>query len=346
VKRLLQPKVLIPMILSLALLGALLAASDLKKVVELMSNFRRSYLAFLLLLMGVYEVVRGIQWHFLLHALELKVPLRGQIFAFALGEITKSLPIGNYFQNYVLKEAEGSDFGRSAAASTMIVLTEVAVSLLGVVVLGLGSWTGWLRPVILIGVLVAGLIITLVYRLYHAAGAPPHWMKGSKRLCGLLEGLRTFSEGTRDLLHPRVLAVQALFGSVYLVVAGSALFLVARGLDVTSLSYTGALAVYFFSLAVSLIFPLPIDIGVAEVSGAGALVTLGIDRNAAISIMLVNRVLNLGASIAIATVTALVLRDEFALAFGHGRRSDDAEQTRESVRPNGPWRPKDAGNDG
>jgi uncharacterized protein (TIRG00374 family) len=328
VKRLLQPKVIIPLILSLALLGALLAAADLKKVVGLMSNFRHLYLAFFLLLMGAYEVVRGVQWHLLLGALDLKVPLRGQIFAFALGEITKSLPIGNYFQNYVLQQAEGSDFGRSASASTMIVLIEVAVSLVGVVVLGLGSWTGWLRPVIIIGILVFGVVTTLVYRLYHGASGPPRWMAKNKHLCGVLDGLRAFREGTRDLLHPRVLAVPVLLGTLYVIIAGSGLFLISRGLDVNSLTFTGALAVYFFSLAFSLIFPLPIDIGVAEVSGTGALVALGIDRNVAISIMLVNRVLTLGASIAIASVTALVLHDEFALAFGRDREAKGSKQAR------------------
>jgi len=327
-KRLLQPKVIIPLILSLALLGALLAVADLKKVVGLMSNFRHLYLAFFLLLIGAYEVVRGFQWHVLLRALNLKVPLVGQIFAFALGEITKSLPIGNYFQNYVLQQAEGSDFGRSASASTMIVLIEVAVSLLGLIVLGLGSWTGWLRPVIIVGVLVFGVVITVVYRLYHGAAGPPRWMTKNKHLRGVLDALRTFREGTRDLLHPRVLTIPVLLGTLYLIVAGSGLFVVARGLEVSSLTFTQALAVYFFSLAFSLIFPLPIDIGVAEVSGVGALAALGIDRNVAISIMLVNRVLTLGASIAIATVTTLVLHDEFALAFGRDKRAKSPEQAR------------------
>ncbi|MGH2409639.1 MAG: hypothetical protein ACRDGS_04620, partial [Chloroflexota bacterium] len=76
------------------------------------------------------------------------------------------------------------------------------------------------------------------------------------------------------------------------------------------------------------IIPLPIDIGVAEVSGTGALVALGIDRNTAISIMLANRVLTLGASIAIATVTALVPHDEFALAFGQHEQAKGSEQAR------------------
>ncbi|HVC82746.1 MAG TPA: lysylphosphatidylglycerol synthase transmembrane domain-containing protein, partial [Chloroflexota bacterium] len=226
----------------------------------------------------------------------------------------------------VLQQAEGSDFGRSASASTMIVLIEVAVSLLGVVILGLGSWTSWLRPVIIIGVLVFAVMITLVYRLYHGAAGTPRWMSKNRHLCGVLDGLRTFREGTRDLLHPRVLTVPVLLGTLYLIIAGSGLFIVARGVGEDSLTFTQALAAYFFSLAFSLIFPLPIDIGVAEVSGVGALVALGVDRNAAISIMLVNRVLTLGASITIAMGTALVLHDEFALAFGRDKRAKSSEQ--------------------
>jgi len=138
-KTLLQPKVLIPLILSVALLVALLAFVDLKKVVALIEGFQKIYLLWFLLLMMAYEVVRGAQWYFLLRALDIRVPLRTQIFAFAGGEVTKSMPIGNYFQNYLLQQSKGSDFGRTSAATTVIIILEVVVSLTGVVILGLGA---------------------------------------------------------------------------------------------------------------------------------------------------------------------------------------------------------------
>jgi len=110
-KTLLKPKVLIPIILSVALIVALLAFADIKKVAAVLSSFQKIYLLWFFLLMVVYEVVRGAQWHFLLKSMDIRVPLRTQIFAFAAGEVTKSMPIGNYFQNYLLQQSKGTDCG-------------------------------------------------------------------------------------------------------------------------------------------------------------------------------------------------------------------------------------------
>jgi len=105
----LKPKVLIPLILSVALIVALLAFADVKKVIALIEGFQKIYLLWFLLLMVAYEIVRGTQWYFLLRALDIRVPVRTQIFAFAGGEVTKSMPIGNYFQNYLLQQSKGSE---------------------------------------------------------------------------------------------------------------------------------------------------------------------------------------------------------------------------------------------
>ena len=72
---------------------------------------------------------------------------------------------------------------------------------------------------------------------------------------------------------------------------------------------------YLFRLAFALITPIPLDIGPIEVSGVGALVALGVDERAAVGVMLINRVLTIGASVAIALVVVLVLHGELRTAF-------------------------------
>ena len=81
------------------------------------------------------------------------------------------------------------------------------------------------------------------------------------------------------------------------------------------MSFWQALAVYLFNLAFALITPIPLNIGPIEVSGVGALVTLGVDETAAVGVMLINRVLSIGASMAIALVVVLVLHGELRRAF-------------------------------
>jgi hypothetical protein len=59
-----------------------------------MAAFDKLYLLYVLLLMAAYTAVRGAPWHDLLAALEIDAPLRSQVFAFLVGEVTKSIPIG------------------------------------------------------------------------------------------------------------------------------------------------------------------------------------------------------------------------------------------------------------
>lgn len=318
-KRLLQPQVLIPAVLGIAIIVALLAFSNVHKVLTLMEGFQKLYLLYFLLLTVAYEVVRGVQWHVLLKGLDIHVPLRTQIFTFAAGEVTKSMPVGNYFQNYLLQQAEGTDFGFSSAATTLIILIEVAVSLAGVVILGLGSWTGWVRPVILVGVAVF-LAAGWAYHRFHHSGRGPQWMREHELLRKAMDEFNQFRQGAAALLHPRILAPAVLLGALYLTLGGLSLYVVVRGLGIGQLSVPQVLAVSFFSLAFSLIVPIPIDIGIMEVSGVGAFIAMGLDRNPGVGAMLINRVLSIGASLAIALVAIAILHDEFRAALRH--RSD------------------------
>ncbi|HWE60298.1 MAG TPA: lysylphosphatidylglycerol synthase transmembrane domain-containing protein [Chloroflexota bacterium] len=323
-KKILQPKIIIPAILSIGLLASLFAVADVKTVLRIMESFQHVYLLYFLVAMVAYEIVRGMQWHYLLESMNIHVPVRTQIFSFAMGEITKSLPIGNYFQNYVLQQSKGTDFGRSSAATTLIVLNEVAVCLIGVVILGLGTWTVWLRPLIIFGVLALALAVWTFHKLHHQQRTP-EWMTKHEAWRKALDELRQFRAGVADLLHPRILIIQFFLGAVYVVIAGSSMYLIARGLGVDKLSYSAVLSVYFFSLAFGLIFPLPVDVGVTELSGVGAFLAVGLDKNDAVSIMLINRVLSIGAALAIALIVMAVLHDELRAALRS--RADPADQS-------------------
>jgi len=313
-KKLLHPRIVIPVILSVAVLVGLLFFGNIRQVITLMEGFERLYLLWFVLLMVVYEVVRGVQWHYLLRSMDIRVPLRAQIFAYAVGEVTKSIPVGNYFQNYILQEAEGTDFARSSAATTFIILIEVFVSLMGVAIIGLGAWSSWLRPVILIGLPVFGFIAWAAHAR-HAYPRTPQWVKEHKILLQALDAFKTFREGAAALFRPHVVGIAVLLGAIYVIVGASALYLVVRGLGIGGVSLWQVWAVYFFSLAFSLIVPLPMDIGATEISGVGALLAVGMSKGDAVGAMLVNRALSLGSAIAIALVIMMILHDQFRAAL-------------------------------
>lgn len=74
-KKLLNSNVIIPLVLSVALLAAILFFGNVGQVVTLMAHFQRVYLLWFLLLMIVYEVVRCAQWRFLLLSMGIRVSL-------------------------------------------------------------------------------------------------------------------------------------------------------------------------------------------------------------------------------------------------------------------------------
>ena len=307
-KKLLRPKVVLPLVLLAVLLGLLPIFGDVRKIAGRVVAFRPVDLLLFLLLMVAYEAVRGMQWSVMLRALGVNVPLRTQIFSFLGGEVTKSLPIGNYFQNYLLQQSKGTDFGLSSAATTLVIWTEVLVSLVGLVVLGVPGWD-WLRPLIIGGSLLFVLLVWLLYEVLSSTRAP-RWMREYKTMVALLEGLAHFRAGAVALLRPRVLVSVIAFSAIYLVVAGFGLYVIARGLSIVGLPVGEAFAVYFFSLGVGLIIPIPIDLGLTEISGIGVLLVLGVGRDDAIAIVLLNRILSALAALVIALVGSLFMRGE------------------------------------
>lgn len=307
-------RALIPTILGAALIVSLLAFADIRRVGSQIAAFQARDLLIFAALMLVYEAVRCMQWHLLLAALAIRAPLRSQIFAFAMGEVTKSLPIGNYFQNYVLLQAEGTAFGRSSAATTLIVLTEVAVSVTLVAVLGLGAWTGWLRPLILVGLSVFALVIWVV----AALGVPRAVLARLRRSPALRRPLAewdAFRGGVVALLRPPALAYAGALGAAYILTGALGLFVLGHGLNPHPITLPQAVSAYCFSLACGLILPLPLDLGLIEVSGAGALMAVGVGRDAAVGMVIINRALSLAVALLVALVAMVVLRAERRMAL-------------------------------
>ncbi len=308
IRSLFRPKVLLPALLGVSLLGALLAFGDVRHVGALLSTFHAPSIAAILLVLVAYETVQCAQWNLLLRAEGLHVRLRAGIFAYLVGDMARILPIGNYMENYLLLREEGTDFGLSSAATTLSVLIEVAVCLTGLAILGLGSWT-WVRPVIVVGLGVFLPVAWLTYKRHHR-GALPSWLARRRLVCKALDELHQFRLGIAALLRPRVLAPAVTLGATYVLLGGTALFLVARGLGIDQVSWPAVLTVYFFSVAFALIFPLPIDLGVYEVSGVGAFFAIGVEKSDAVSSMLLLRVMVSGAALIIALAAIGLLRDQ------------------------------------
>lgn len=318
-KSLLRPKVLIPLIFGASAIAALLAFGDARKVLTSLLGFQWQYLLYFCLLMLGYEAMRVVQWRFLLNTLDIHVPLRTALFTFLAGEVAKTLPIGNFVPSYLLSQSKGAKLGTATAASSLIIAIEVIVSLIGLVLLGIGDW-GWLRPTILAGLLLALVAGWAILKFYDDA-RPPAWMTNRERIRKALREVRNFREGAGELLRPRVLVVELVFGAIYLTLAGLGLYVITLGLGIQHLAISQALAAYFFALAIGLLVLIPVDVGLIEMGGIAALLAFGVGRSAAVSTMLLFRVLSLAASLLISALAMVVLRDELRRAL-RSRKQD------------------------
>lgn len=312
VRALRDPKIVISTVLGVALLATLVGVSDIRKVMGVVARLNPLAAPAFVMLMVVYESIRGVQWHVLVNGLGVRVPLRAEMFSYMWGEATKAAPAGNYFQNYLLGRIEGEDFSRTSAATTLIVVTEIAWGLLIVAMIQINGWP-WLRPVILIASTVFAVLVAIsakMMRSYAAAAPSDHaGLAGS-----LLGAIRRFREGAAALCSPRLLASQAMLCGLYISCAGVGLLVLAIGLGINNVSWWQFIGIYAFTMTVGLLMPLPIDLGVIEVSGVGALLACGVSQEVAVALMLLNRILNLGSAIAIAALSTMFFRDELQRA--------------------------------
>ena len=367
-----QPKFFLPVVIGVALLVALILVAGPQQALRLITHFHPASLIAFFLLMGGYEIVRCAQWRYLLTRLGLRIPLRTQIFAYALGEVSKNIPVGNFVPDYILAREQGADFGRASSSSLLISVLEVAVALAGIVIIGIDGWT-WIRPLILIGTFLFVLLAWAFTRWRHhphladaiqvadaspddtaslatkapgpAALAPrpagvalrdprvPRWARRALRwncVQGALHELQQFARGEETLLHPQVIAVSTLACALYMVFSGLALYVVIRGLGLSGIAWTEALAASFFSLAVSTIIPIPTDLGSSEASGAGALVALGLSAAGAVSGLLLYRFLNLVEQILVALLAILFLPGEFRALWRDRSKAPAATPTHDA----------------
>jgi hypothetical protein len=327
--KLLRPRVIIPVVVSVALIAGLFSFANAPRVVGLIVRLDPLYLGSFFGLMVFYQAVRCLQWLYLLNHLEVRVPLRSQIFSYLGGALAKYLPVGSYFQNYLLYETRQVDPAVTSAATTLIVLTEPAASMIMVFIIGIDGW-GWLRWLIGIGLPLGTGFGVGLFKWLDRYGVP-RWIKRRPRLKGLAEVMDRFLEGVGRVAHARLLVVQGLLAGCYVAIGGIGLYVVELMLRQRGVSVFSAMAAYGFSLTAALVVPVFTDIGTLEVSGVAALISEGAGKHVAVGMMIFDRVLIIASSFVFFAVASLAWRDLVARAL-RGRRREKGTTKRQDGR--------------
>jgi uncharacterized membrane protein YbhN (UPF0104 family) len=298
---------LISTVVSLAIIAGLLAFADLGKLASVVSGLQPIYLAGAAALILGYNGVQAAQWLYLLDHLGIAAPRRAALLAFAGGNLTKYLPGGSYFQNYLLHETSRVDPALSFVATTLMVLLEPAVALMFLLIIGIDGWV-WLRWLLGIGLPLALLFAAGLY-LFIESPVLPRWLTGHRLYAAVADQVVRFRDGLRRIARLRILAATAGLSVALVLLEGLALYMVARALRISSLSVTGVLAAYYFSIGVALIVPIFTNLGTLEAGGVAALITLGVSREGAVAIMVLDRALIIAVAIVLALVAGLAFRD-------------------------------------
>ena len=285
VRHLLKPQVILPVLLAAALLVFAFSLGDVHQVILRVRKLPLRVLALALAAVACYLVCKAAQLKLMLTQINLKIPARPFWLAFAVGELTVTLPLGMFSQNWVLSASRRIHIGRSSAATVMMVLVEVAVVFLFLAVVQIPGWRDT-RPLavallVAVGLALLGLLLfehrarTLVTHLHR-----PWARRAAEAGLEMLRGLRKLST-------PVMLAINIALAAVYLGALTYAFWVVGRGMDSHQLDYLTAATIDMFSLAVILVGAgLFSQIGTVELLGMLAARAWGIDYTDGLALML------------------------------------------------------------
>ncbi|HEX2922428.1 MAG TPA: lysylphosphatidylglycerol synthase domain-containing protein [Chloroflexota bacterium] len=307
-KTLTRPRVLIPILLSAALLAFLLSISDVPDLLDRISRIPVRTMVLVFCLALFYLVLKGVLFRLFLDGLGIYPTSPQLIVSFATGEATLTLPAGIYAQNYVLRRIAAIDFSISSAATTALLATEGGVALVILAILGIPGWD-WLRPAILSFFAVAAIVVTALMKL-HPARRLGARLAGSGLFALVEREFIEMVEGLASLFTPGMAARAVPLTVTYLLALVTGFYIVAQAIGVTGFGFGQAATVYLFALSIVLLSPISTHLGVIEAGGVGAMMAWGYGATEALALLLGFRLVWTG-SVWIACGTTLVaLRDE------------------------------------
>lgn len=284
-RSLLKPQVILPVLLAIALLVFAFSLGNVHKVITRVGTLPWHALWIALAAAACYLACKAAQLKLMLTRIDVRIPARPFWLAFAVGELTVTLPLGMFSQNWVMSASHRIHIGRSSAATVMMVLAELAVVFLFLAVVGIPGWPEVRLLAVLLLVVVGLLLLGLLLFEHKARGLVGRlrreWLrKGAESALEMLGGLRKLST-------PLMLAVSIVLAAVYLGALTIAFWSVGRGMQVQHLDYLTAATIYMFSLAIILVGAgLLSQIGTVELLGMLAARAWGIGYTDGLALML------------------------------------------------------------
>lgn len=283
----LRPGVMLPLLLSAALLAVALSLGQLGEVLARVQAIGLWVMAFALAMAVVYLVIKYWQLHILLQQVSLHPGRRRLLLAFAVGELSLTLPLGIFAQNWMLSVTarDQSRFGRSSSATVMMLIAETLVVLLVLAAVSVPRWPQ-LQP---IAALFAAGLLGVFYLALHFGHLAERLPRRARHplVSRILVQLNELVRGLQRIYRPRLLVIMLISTTAYLAALALAFLVVGRNMGMPNLGFPAAATIYAFSLAVVLMFGgLFSQIGLIEVLGIGAAQAWGLSLTDGLALML------------------------------------------------------------
>lgn len=316
-KTLAQPKATVPVLLAAALLAVAVSLSNIPLVFQRIGKTPLPYLLWTLAFAAAYLISKGLQLQGFLKDLDVVVPWRSVLLAYTVGELTLTLPLGIYAQNYLLQRMQGSRLSRTVAATTLMLVFEAGMFFLLLALLGVAGWP-WLRPVALF--CLAGLIAFV--------GLLTRWKRLQRRTVRVVSALRLpgtavqeFLDSLGVLANRRILLRRGYLTALYVVMLIGAFHTVAHGVGVPKLDFLQAATIYAFSLSIALIFGgITSQVGVVEIAGMGVARLYGYSFTEGLAMLLGFRLIWTACIWLLCLPIVFWLRDRLTASGGHRRQ--------------------------
>jgi Lysylphosphatidylglycerol synthase TM region len=315
-RSLLNPKIILSTLLSAALLVFVLTFANSREIGDEVKQALTGAVIPAFFLTILYLAAKLTQWRIYLGRLGVKPGWRELLVPYAGGEMGNSLPMGVYVENYLLNGSFGSGVGRSAAATTWMLITEIVTCLLALLLLGVPGWL-WVRPasaLLLVGMLLVGWVF---FRTRLVCDWLAKWRPQRKGLQSAREGIRDFVEGSHHLFSWHTFVYGLPLTAFYLGAQATILFVIGNVLiaPTQQWSWTEATAAYAFSLVIVLLIPFLPHLGSVEVSGLAVMLQFAISKNLEAGVFLSLRLLATGTILLVCGGVLIALHREVGVTF-------------------------------
>lgn len=279
-----NPRVVLPLLLAAALFFVAVSLGDLGQVVNRVKAVPATSMLLALACAAVYLLFKGLQLHLLLNDLDAHPGWRRFALAFAVGELALTFPLGVFAQNWVLAGKKNMHFGRSSAATIVMLLMEVVVALLWLAIFGIPGWPP-VQPTA-IGILALMVVLAFALLRYNLLGRLSERINHRHVHRLLAEGIGLL-DGLKRLGKWRVLGINLLITPAYLAALTVAFWVMGHGMGLSQLGYAEATTIYAFALASVLVSGGMFgQIGLVEVIGMSTAHAWGMGYTEGLALML------------------------------------------------------------